>query len=96
MAPIIAVRVTPRSSKPGIRGWRKGPDGREEVEVHVAAAPTDGAANDAVIAILAKALGASRSEVSITAGHTSRHKRLSVPLERGDVMERLGGERRKD
>jgi uncharacterized protein YggU (UPF0235/DUF167 family) len=49
-----------------------------------------------VVALLAKALGLSRSEVSITAGQASRHKRLSVPLERGDVIERIGGEGRKD
>jgi uncharacterized protein YggU (UPF0235/DUF167 family) len=92
----IAIRVTPRSAKPGIGGWRTGADGREELEVRVAEAPADGAANIAVVALLAKALGLSRSEVSITAGQASRHKRLSVPLERGDVIERLGGERRKD
>jgi hypothetical protein len=92
----IAVKVTPRSAKPGIGGWRIGADGREQLEVRVAEAPADGAANAAVVALLAKALGLSRSEVSITAGQASRHKRLSVPLERGDVIERLGGERRKD
>ena len=92
----IAVRVTPRSAKPGIGGWRTGADGREELEVRVAEAPADGAANAAVVALVAKALGLSRSEVSITSGQASRHKRLSVPLERGDVIERLGGERRKD
>jgi uncharacterized protein YggU (UPF0235/DUF167 family) len=92
----IAIRVTPRSAKSGIGGWRTGADGREELEVRVAEAPADGAANVAVVALVAKALGLRRSEVSITAGQASRHKRLSVPLERGDVIERLGGERRKD
>ena len=92
----LAIRVTPRSAKPGIGGWREGADGREELEVRVAEAPADGSANAAVVALVAKALGLRRSEVSITAGQASRHKRLSVPLERGDVMERLGGKRRKD
>jgi hypothetical protein len=32
----IAIRVTPRSAKPGIGGWRAGADGREELEVRVA------------------------------------------------------------
>ena len=86
----ISVRVTPRSSRPGVRGWRVGPDGREDLEVHVAAAPSDGAANDAVIALLAKALGVSRSELSIIAGATARHKRIGIPFEVDEAQRRLG------
>ena len=40
----LAIRVTPRSSKPGIGGWRTGADGRDELELRVAEAPADGAA----------------------------------------------------
>lgn len=86
----IAIRVTPRSAKPGIGGWRAGADGREELEVCVAEVPADGAANTAVIKLLAKALGVSRSELTIISGETSRHKRVSVPLEIRVVRERLG------
>ena len=87
----LAIRVTPRSAKPGIGGWRTGADGRDELEVRVAAAPADGAANEAVAKLLAKALGVSRSEVTIIAGHSSRHKRLGVPFELDEVRRRLGG-----
>jgi uncharacterized protein (TIGR00251 family) len=90
MPSVVAVRVTPRSSKPGIRGWRKGADGREELEIHVAAAPADGAANEAVIALLAKALGVSRSELSILSGAASRHKRVSIPCDESEARRRLG------
>ncbi len=86
----IAIRVTPRSAKPGIGGWRAGADGREELEVRVAEAPADGAANDAVVKLLAKAFGLSRSEVSIVAGHSSRHKRVGVPFDGEEVRHRLG------
>lgn len=86
----IAIRVTPRSAKPGIGGWRAGADGREELEVRVAEAPADGAANDAVVKLLAKAFGLSRSEVSIVAGHSSRHKRVGVPFNLDEVRRRLG------
>ena len=86
---MLAIRVTSRSSRPGVRGWRAGPDGREELEVHVAAAPADGAANDAVIALLAKALGVSRSELSIIAGATARHKRIGIPFEVDEAQRRL-------
>jgi uncharacterized protein (TIGR00251 family) len=86
---IIAVRVTPRSSKPGIGCWKQGADGREELEVRVAAAPADGAANDAVVKLLAKVLDVSRSELSIVSGETSRHKRLSIPFGLEEARRRL-------
>jgi uncharacterized protein (TIGR00251 family) len=86
----MAVRVTPRSAKPGIGGWRAGADGREELEVRVSESPTDGAANSAVIKLLAKALGVPRSEVDIVSGQTSRHKRITVPIDAAEVRRRLG------
>jgi uncharacterized protein len=87
---IIAIRVTPRSAKPGIGGWRAGADRRDELEVRVAEAPSDGAANEAVIKLLAKALGVSRSELSIISGATSRHKRVEIPFDAAEARGRLG------
>lgn len=86
---VVAVRVTPRSSKPGIGHWRAGADGREELEVRVAAAPTDGEANAAVIRLLAKVLGVARSEVGIVSGETSRHKRIGLPIGEAELRARL-------
>ena len=87
MSEILPVRVTPRSAKPGIGGWREGADGPEALEVRVAEAPADGAANEAVIRLLAKGLGVSRSELSIISGAASRHKRVAIPF---DVTEARG------
>lgn len=87
----LAIRVTPRSAKPGIGGWRTGADGREELDVRVAEAPSDGAANQAVVKLLAKALGVSRSELTIVSGATSRHKRVAVPCDSAEARRRLGG-----
>jgi len=53
MACQVAVRVTPRSSKPGIGGWRKDADGRDELELRVAEAPADGAANAGIVGLVA-------------------------------------------
>jgi uncharacterized protein YggU (UPF0235/DUF167 family) len=86
----IAVKVTPRSAKPGIGGWRAGADGRVELEVRVAEAPADGAANAAVEKLLANALGVSRSQVTIISGHSGRHKRVGVPFDIDELRRRLG------
>lgn len=89
MTSIIAIRVTPRSSKPGIGEWRSGSDGRKELEVRVAVAPTDGEANAAVVKLLAKQLGLPKRSVEIVSGETSRHKRISIALDRDELMRRL-------
>ena len=51
---------------------------------------TSGAANDAVIKLLARALGVSRSELSIISGATSRHKRVEIPFDAAEARGRLG------
>lgn len=96
MSATIAIRVTPRSARPGIGGWREGPDGREELEVKVAEAPADGAANQAVVKLLARSLGISRSEVTIVSGETSRHKRVAIPFELQELRRRLSGLQKGD
>lgn len=90
MITVLSIRVTPRSARPGIGEWRRGVGEREELEVRVAEAPTDGAANDAVVRLLAKALGVSRSELSIISGGTSRHKRVAIPFDLLEARGRLG------
>ena len=93
MAHILAIRVVPRSAKPGVGDWRAGVDGREELEIRVAEAPADGAANDAIVKLLARALGVSRSELSILSGAASRHKRISIPFDVAEARGRLGKEK---
>jgi uncharacterized protein len=87
----IAIRVTPRSAKPGVGGWRTLPDGREELDVRVAQAPADGAANEAVVKLLASALNIPRSKIEIVSGKASRHKRLLLPLGEDEIRARLAG-----
>jgi uncharacterized protein (TIGR00251 family) len=89
VANVIAVRVVPRSARPGIGGWRTGADEREELEVRVAEAPADGAANEAVVNLLAKALGVRRSELTIISGPASRHKRIAIPFDLAEARRRL-------
>ena len=73
---IFSVRVTPRASANAIAGEREG-----VLLVRVTAAPAEGAANRAVVALLAKALDVAPSTVRIEAGAGARTKRVSVPAE---------------
>jgi uncharacterized protein YggU (UPF0235/DUF167 family) len=81
--------VTPRSAKPGIGGWKIDPGGRPFLEVRVAAAPADGAANEEVVKLLARALGVPKSSVKLISGQTSRMKRFEVPLVDAEIRGRL-------
>ena len=85
----LAVRVTPRAAKPGIGEWKKDPGGRTFLEVRVAAAPADGAANDEVIKLLAKELGLSKSQLTIVSGQTARLKRIELPLDETEIRSRI-------
>lgn len=80
----LAVRVIPRSSRNAIK-WEQG-----VLKAHLTAPPVDGAANDALIALLAERLGLPRRAISITHGATSRQKVVEiVGMTETEVMERL-------
>jgi uncharacterized protein YggU (UPF0235/DUF167 family) len=74
----IRIRVTPRGGRDGIDGVDALSDGRSVLKVRVRAAPEDGAANDAVRQVLAKALGLPASAVNLQAGATARVKTFRV------------------
>jgi uncharacterized protein YggU (UPF0235/DUF167 family) len=61
-----------------VEGWRSGADGRPVLRVRVAAAAADGAANAAVVALVARALAIPKSAVRIATGQTARLKRLHL------------------
>ncbi|HEX6218524.1 MAG TPA: DUF167 family protein [Sphingomicrobium sp.] len=85
----LSIRVTPRSARPGIGAWQSDPAGRPFLEVRVAAAPADGAANEEALKLLAKALGLAKSSLKIVSGQSSRLKRVELPLKAGEVRARL-------
>lgn len=64
----LAVRVTPRASRARIEV-----EG-DTIRVYVTVVPEDGKANAAVQALLAKALGVSKSRVTLIRGATARDK----------------------
>lgn len=61
------------------------------LKVRVSAAPSDGAANAAVIALVAKALKRPRSAVRIAAGDSARIKRLEIDGAGPDDFDRAFG-----
>jgi uncharacterized protein (TIGR00251 family) len=67
------VQVVPRASRD-----RLGPVHGERLKVQLTAPPVDGAANEALIALVAKQLGRARSDVTILRGETGRKKTLRV------------------
>lgn len=84
----IAVRLTPRGGTARIEGIAEW-DGRPVLAVRVPAPPVEGAANDALVAFLAKSLGIRRSAVILIAGEGARLKRLR--LDGPDLPQRLSG-----
>jgi hypothetical protein len=70
---ILSVRVIPRAARSCIDGTRDG-----ALLVRVNAPPVEGAANDAVVEILAAALGVPKRRVTIVSGVRGRHKRVRV------------------
>jgi uncharacterized protein len=74
----LAVRLTPRGGRDAAQGWGQDADGRAYLKVRVAAPPVEGAANAALIAFLAKALGRPRSSLHIVSGETARLKLVEI------------------
>lgn len=74
----LEVRLTPKAGADALGGVREAAPGRPCLLARVTAPPAAGAANAALIALLAKALGVPKSAVTLTAGETSRLKRLHI------------------
>ena len=82
----ISVRLQPKASREQLLGW----DGGGVLRVRVKEAPVDGAANAALVRLVAKYLGISRGAISIIHGATGRNKILKVEgLSASQVKNRL-------
>ncbi|MGO4571933.1 DUF167 family protein [Microvirga sp. 2TAF3] len=74
----VRVRVTPRGGRDSVDGIETLADGKRILKVRVRTVPEDGAANEAVRRLLAKALGRPASAVGLTAGATARLKTFLI------------------
>lgn len=80
------MRVIPRAGRSGLAGMRAG-----AVLVRLAAAPVDGAANDELVTVLARALDLPKRAITIVSGERSRSKRVRVQgLTRPQILASLG------
>ena len=69
----LQVRVTPRSSRDEISGWRDG-----VLLVRLRAPPVEGQANEALRRFLARRLALRLADLEVVSGATSRTKRLRI------------------
>jgi uncharacterized protein (TIGR00251 family) len=84
----LEVKVTPRAGRSGFGGLRDG-----VLIVKLAAAPVDGAANDELIALLARQLDIPKRDIAIVGGERSRTKRIRIAgLSREQALARLAAQ----
>jgi uncharacterized protein len=75
---VITVRLTPKGGRDAIDGVERLADGRAVVRARVRAAPSDGAANAALVRLLADQLDVAPRDVTLMAGATGRIKRIKI------------------
>ncbi len=74
---VLTVRVSPKASRNAVQGVMETPDGFA-LKVAVTAPPDKGKANAAVLVLLAKVFGVSKSSLSVVAGQADRRKILRI------------------
>lgn len=78
------VRVQPRASHSEIAGEYNG-----TIKIRLSAPPVDGAANEALVELLAKRLGVAKRNVRIVGGLSSRNKTVEIMGVEADAIRRL-------
>ncbi len=85
----LRLKVAPKARRNEIGGWLDEPDGAKSLKIAVTAAPEDGKANAAVIALLAKEWGVAKSAISVVAGATDRRKIVEIRGQPAELMREL-------
>jgi uncharacterized protein (TIGR00251 family) len=81
----LDIRVIPRAGRSGFAGLRDG-----ALLVRLAAAPVDGAANEELIALIAKTLRIPKRDITIVSGERSRTKRIRIAgVDREQALSKL-------
>jgi uncharacterized protein len=74
----VSIRLTPKGGRDAIDGIEQLADGRAVLKARVRAAPSDGAANDALVRLIARVLDVAPRQVTLAAGASGRIKRLMI------------------
>ena len=73
----LRIHLTPKSRQDRIEGITQSPDG-PALKARVRAPPRDGAANQALLTLVAKWLAVPKSNITLSAGAKSRTKVLTI------------------
>ncbi len=74
----LTVRLTPKGGRDAVDGIAQLADGRSVLKARVAAVPSEGEANTALVRLIAKAVGVPPRDVTLSAGATARVKQLAI------------------
>jgi len=85
----LALRLTPRASRNGVDGVVADAEGRPLLKLRLVAPPVEGAANEALVAYLAKTLGLRKADIVIRSGETSRVKILNLAGDPAAIVQKL-------
>jgi len=75
---ILRVRLTPKGGRDALGGRAELAEGGAALAARVSAPPVEGAANKALVRLVAKNFGVPKSAVEILGGETSRLKTLRI------------------
>jgi uncharacterized protein (TIGR00251 family) len=85
----LALRLTPRASRNGVDGVVADAEGRPLLKLRLKAPPVEGAANEALIAYLAKNLSLRKADIIIRSGETGRIKILHLAGDSAAILQKL-------
>jgi uncharacterized protein YggU (UPF0235/DUF167 family) len=86
---VFHARLTPKGGHDAVEGWAVAADGKWHLKARVRAAPEEGKANAALVALFAKELGVAKSALAITAGGKARLKTIAVTGDTSALAARL-------
>lgn len=88
-AVLLRVRLTPKADCDAADGVTALADGTVVAKVRVRAIPEDGAANAALVRLIAKSIGVPKSAIAVVSGATQRVKQVRIAGSADDLVRRL-------